>query len=158
MAVYERSVRLPAPLEEVWRFHAAVDGLEVVTPGWFNLRVESLVGPDGQPKTGELDEGDEVTLSVRPFGVGPRQSWTSRIRRRELTGDRAMFVDEMIDGPFPRWHHTHRFEAIADGTRMTDRVEYRLPIGPASPLSGIAWPGFAAVFAHRQWKTRRQFE
>lgn len=158
MAVFERSVSVRAPLDEVWAFHATVEGLEAVTPGWFNLRVESVVGPDGQSTTGELNEGDEVTLSVRPFGVGSRQSWTSRILRRELSDDHAVFIDEMLDGPFPRWHHTHRFEAISVGTRMTDRVEYTLPLGPGSGLSGIAWPGFAAVFAQRHRATKRQLE
>lgn len=158
MAVFERSVLVRAPFESVWSFHASVDGLEAVTPRWLDLRVESAVTADGQPTAGELTEGDEVRLSIRPFGIGPRQSWTSRIRRRERTDESAVFVDEMLDGPFPRWHHTHRFEARPDGTMMTDRVEYELPLGPLRGLSGLGWPGFETVFALRHRETRRQLE
>lgn len=109
MAVYERRSRISAPLEDVWEFHARIEGLLAVTPSWMNIRVESSRGPDGEPDPERLAEGTEVTLSVRPFGVGPRQRWTSRIVDLERRDDAAWFRDEMIDGPFPRWAHTHRF-------------------------------------------------
>jgi ligand-binding SRPBCC domain-containing protein len=64
----------------------------------------------------------------------------------------------MAEGPFRRWHHTHRFQAVDGGTRLTDRVEYQLPLGRAAGLSWIAWPGFAAVFASRHRRTRRHLE
>lgn len=156
MAVYERSSLVRAPFDEVWRFHASIDGLEAVTPGWFNLRVESVVAPNNV--SDELVEDSEVTLSIRPFGVGPRLSWTSRVVRRDRNDRQGVLVDAMHDGPFPRWHHTHQLVATDDGTRLTDRVEYTLPLGRASVLSGFAWPGFAAVFALRHRETRRQLE
>lgn len=158
MAVFERSSLIRAPFEEVWAFHSTVDGLEVVTPDWFNLRVDRVVGPDGEPDPAKLVEGSEVSLSMRPFGVGPRQSWTSRILRRERSDEQGVLVDEMVDGPFPRWHHTHRFNARPAGTRLTDRVEYQLPLGSAAGMSGLAWPGFAAVFAQRHRATKRRLE
>lgn len=158
MAVYERTTLVRAPLDEVWQFGTTVEGLEAVTPGWLGLRVESVVGPDGEPDPGELVEGSEVTLSMRPFGVGPRQSWTSRVTRLRRTDDRGEFRDEMLDGPFRRWHHAHRFDAVPDGTRLTDRVEYQLPLGPARGLSTLAWPGFAAMFAYRHRRTRQLLE
>ena len=158
MAVFERSSLIRAPFEEVWDFHATVDGLEAVTPGWFNLRVERVVGPDSEPEPEELEAGSEVSLSMRPLGVGPRQSWTSAITHRERADGRGEFVDEMADGPFRRWRHTHRFVAVDGGTQLTDRVEYALPLGPASGLSWVAWPGFAAMFAARHRATRRALE
>lgn len=158
MAVFERSVSVRAPLDKVWAFHTTVGGLEAVTPDWLDLRLESHVDPDGDPRNGELVEGGEVTLSIRPLGLGPRQYWTSRVTRRERGEERGELVDEMVDGPFPRWQHTHRFETTPEGTRLTDRVEYELPLGPASGLSGLAWPGFAVVFAQRHRATKRQLE
>ncbi|GAA1153378.1 hypothetical protein GCM10009583_24310 [Ornithinicoccus hortensis] len=40
------------------------------------------------------------------------------------------FVDEQVSGPFRRWWHEHRFSATAEGTRMTDIVEFESPAGP----------------------------
>ncbi len=158
MAVYERSTLVRAPLEAVWEFASTADGLEAVTPGWLGLAVESVRGPDGEPASDVLDVGSEVTVSVRPLGVGPRQAWTSRITHRERAGEVAEFRDEMLIGPFARWHHTHRFAAEPSGTRVTDRVEYELPLGPARPLSAAAWPGFELVFAARHRTMRRLLE
>lgn len=158
MAIYERSTFVRAPLEDAWDFHSTVEGLVAATPDWLDLRVESVTGPDGEPDPEVLDTGTEVTLSIRPAWLGPRLSWTSRITFRDRDGATAEFRDEMIDGPFPRWHHTHRFAAEPGGTRLVDRVEYRLPLGPARGLSALAWPGFEAVFALRQRATKRRLE
>lgn len=158
MAVFERGTEIRAPLEAVWAFHSTVDGLVAVSPGWLGLRVESVVGPDGESDPDVLVVGSEVTLSVRPLGIGPRRTWTSRVTRRKHRGEAAVLADEMVDGPFRRWHHTHRFDAIAGGTRLTDRVEYELPLGPARGLSGLARPGLAAMFAARHRRTKRRLE
>ena len=158
MAVFERSSLIRAPLDDVWAFHSTVEGLTTITPDWFRLRVESVAGPDGEPDPDSLVEGSEVSLSIRPLGLGPRQSWTSTITRRERADGHAEFTDEMADGPFRRWRHTHRFAAVDGGTRLTDRVEYELPLGPAAPLSWGAWPGFAAIFAGRHRATKRALE
>ena len=157
VAVFERSTVIRAPLDRVWEFHSSADGLVAVTPDWLNLRVEGVVGPDGEPAE-VLNEGTEVSLSIRPFGIGPRQSWTSRITGRTSGEDHAAFTDEMLDGPFPRWVHTHRFDRVRAGTELTDRVEYQLPLGPARGLSAVGWPGFVAVFADRHRRTRRLLE
>ena len=83
MAVYERSVNIAAPFAEVWDFHSSITGLEALTPGWMNLEVESVVGPDGDPDPGVLEAGSRAESAVQPFGVGPRQRWTSVITERE---------------------------------------------------------------------------
>ena len=159
MPVYERRTRVRAPLEEVWDFHSTVDGLEALTPDWMGLRVEYVVGPDGQPGPDALEAGSEVSLSVRPFGTGPRQHWTSVIRERERTDGTAYFRDEMVDGPFETWEHTHVFYADGDATIVRDRVEYAFPFGPlgraAAPFSRI---GFEAMFRDRHRRTKAFLE
>ena len=157
MAVYERRSRIDAPLEVVWQFHSRVDGLRAVTPSWMRLRVEASRGPDGEPEPEVLESGSEVTLSVRSFGVGPRQRWTSRIVEREWREDAAWFRDDMVDGPFPRWVHTHRFHAHGDETVVTDRIEYRLPLVPG-PASTLGRPFFEPLFAYRHRRTRQILE
>lgn len=155
MAVYERRTLIEAPLEEVWAFHATVKGLRAVTPDWLNLRIESVVGPEADTDLEELVVGAEVRASIRPFGVGPRQSWTSRIVSRDAGDGKAHFRDEMTDGPFPRWSHTHRFRARGEATEMVDRVAYVLP-WPLGPVSALGWPGFELIFRGRHRRIRRR--
>lgn len=153
MAAYRYSSVVPAPLSAVWEFHASVEGLEAVTPAWFGLRVVSISDPANGTNGTRFEEGTTVDVTVAPFRVGPRVSWTSRITAVEVTDESAMFRDEMEDGPFPTWIHTHRFESVDGGTRVTDRVEYELP-GPLGPLSAPVSVFFFPVFAVRHRRTR----
>lgn len=158
MPSYDRETRVRAPLDEVWDFHSRVTGLEALTPNWMGLRVESVVGPDGtEPEL--LEEGTEITMSLRPLGVAPPQRWTSRIVERERSAGAAYFRDEMIDGPFDRWVHTHAFYADDGTTIVRDRVDYRLPFGAVGAALGpFSRVGFEPMFRHRHRKTRAILE
>ena len=159
MATYQRRTRVRAPLESVWRFHSTADGLEALTPGFLNLEIERVTGPDGDPDPAVLEAGSTVEASIRPFGVGPRQAWTSRIVERTEEEGSAMFRDVMEEGPFPRWEHTHRFFDDAGETVVEDRVRYELPGGvagrAASPLGLV---GLEPMFRHRHRRTRELLE
>lgn len=159
MPVFERETRVAAPLDEVWSFYSRVSGLEALTPGWLGLRVEAVTGPDGEPDPDVLEEGSRVRLSVRPFGAGPRQSWTSVIVEREQRDGAAVFSDEMVEGPFDQWVHTHRFFADGPATVVRDRVEYRLPGGSLGDLAGpLARAGLEPMFRYRHRKTKELLE
>lgn len=153
MARYRRSTRVRAPMDEVWSFHSSGDGLVALTPGWMNLRIDHVTGPDGEPDPDRLEEGAAVHVSIRPLGIGPPQSWTSRIVERTRSGDGALFRDEMVDGPFRSWIHTHRFLADGDATIVEDDVVYELP-RPLGGLSVVARVGLAPMFAFRHRRTR----
>jgi len=159
MSVYERSVRVDAGLERVWEFHSNGDGLEALTPDWMNLVIEESRGPDGGADPEVLEQGSVIVSSVRPFGVGPRQTWTSEIVAREEGEDHAMFRDVMTEGPFAHWEHTHRFIAEGESTLIHDRVEYQFPGGPLGKAIGpFAWVGFEPMFRHRHKTTKRLLE
>ncbi|WP_089817189.1 SRPBCC family protein [Halomicrobium zhouii] len=155
MPVYERSTHVDAPLEDVWEFHSSGDGLEALTPDWLHLRIEEATGPDGQPDPDVLEKGATIVSSVRPFGVGPRQRWTSVIVDRRERDGHALFRDEMVDGPFASWEHTHRFSAEGEGTLVHDRVEYELLGGPVGRVvDPFAVVGFEPMFRYRHRRTR----
>jgi ligand-binding SRPBCC domain-containing protein len=159
MPVYQRETRVRAPFEEVWSFHSEVSGLEALTPGFMHLDVEEVVGPDGDRDPGVLEAGTAITMSMRPFGVGPRQRWVSRITDREESAGAGMFRDVMEGGPFRRWVHTHRFFADGDETIVSDRVSYRLPFGPLGDAAGpVAVVGFEPMFRGRHRETKRLLE
>jgi ligand-binding SRPBCC domain-containing protein len=159
MPTYERSSRVVAPFEEVWGFHSDEEGLVALTPGWMNLEIESVRGPDGDPDPDVLEAGSAVESSVRPFGVGPRQSWISEITARERSRGSAYFRDAMSDGPFRRWVHTHMFYADGGTTVVRDRVEYELPLGSVGEVLGpLAVAGLDPMFRYRHRKTRELLE
>ncbi len=163
MPSYERETIVRAPLEEVWTFHSQVSGLEALTPAWMRLRVERVIGPDGEPDPETLDAGSEIELSMQPFGVGPRQHWTSVITERERTDGTAYFRDEMVHGPFDRWVHTHTFFADGDRTVLRDHVDYELPLADRLGDLGaatlpVSQAGFEGMFRQRHATTRGLLE
>ncbi|KTG30725.1 SRPBCC family protein [Haloferax profundi] len=159
MPVYQRRTRVAAPLERVWEFHSDISGLEALTPAWMNLEIVAVRGPDGDSNPDELVAGTEIEMSMRPFGVGPRQRWVSRILGREKDESTAWFRDDMAGGPFERWVHTHRFVADGDETIIDDRVAYELPFGPLGELAGVFGDiGFEPMFRERHRRTKEALE
>ncbi|WP_193308628.1 SRPBCC family protein [Halorubrum halophilum] len=164
MPTYRRTTRVPAPLDEVWAFHSTIDGLRELTPAWMNLQIPEVRGPDGAVDPETLVEGSRIEMSMQPFGVGPRQRWTSVITERVPDGERqpdgrAQFVDEMSGGPFRTWEHTHAFYADGEETLLVDTVAYRLPLGPLGDAAGpFAKVGFEGMFRDRHRRTVDRFE
>ena len=165
MPTYERRTRIDAPLETVWQFHSQIEALEELTPDWMGLRIESVVGPDGNLDPDVLEPGTEISLSMRPFEVGPRQYVTSLITDRQRDDGVAYFRDDMIRGPFDHWVHTHAFYADGDRTLLRDIVEYELPLSgrpgfgrltaAATPFSRL---GFEGMFRARHRATKARLE
>lgn len=79
--------------------------------------------------SGAMGRGDSVTWKARHFGI--TFTMTSVIRQYDAPN---RFVDEQESGPFRRWWHEHRFEAVAGGTLMTDVVEFESPAGSVGRL------------------------
>ena len=159
MERYERSVRVRAPFEVVWEFHSSVDGLVALTPGWMNLEIDECRGPSGEMDPEVLEPGATIRSSIRPLGVGPRQRWLSTITDRERGDGTGYFVDEMAEGPFTHWTHTHSFYEDGSETVVRDRIEYELPLGTLGSLIGpLAVVGFDPMFRYRHSRTRKLLE
>ena len=56
------------------------------------------------------------------------------LSRRRLEPEER-FVDRQLKGPYSLWRHTHTFEEVEGGTRMTDHVEYAVPLGPLGSIA-----------------------
>jgi ligand-binding SRPBCC domain-containing protein len=109
---FVRSVIIDAPIEAVFAFHEREDALILLSPSFPRVRV--------MRKAGGIEAGSRVELRIGPF------SWVALHTRYEKN---RLFIDEQIQGPFRRWIHRHEFEDLSGRTRLTDRVEYRLPGG-----------------------------
>ena len=125
--ILEREQLLRRPLEEVFGFFADALNLEAITPPW--LRFQVLTPTPIEMRTGTL-----IAYRMRLRGVPV--SWLTRIESWE---PQVRFIDTQLRGPYRLWHHTHSFEASAQGTLMRDRVRYELPLGPLGGLAHIAF-------------------
>ena len=128
------------PLDEVFEFFARAGNLERITPSWLKFTLEST-----EPV--QITAGTVITYRLALHGVPLR--WVSRIEEWEPG---RQFVDLQIKGPYRRWHHRHRFEAVDGGTKVSDQVDYELPLGP---LGELAWALFVRrdlkrIFDHRR--------
>src|SRR5262249_11824031 len=116
--VVERRSPLPVSAEAAFAWHGRPGALERLTPPWERVVVI-------EPGAGIAD-GSRTVLSVH---AGPlRMRWIAR--HRDVVSGRQ-FVDEQERGPFSAWTHLHRFEPESPSTcALTDRIEYRAPLGP----------------------------
>jgi ligand-binding SRPBCC domain-containing protein len=113
------------PTEIVFAFFADAENLERITPPELAFQILT-------PMPMKVGEGSIIDYRLKLFGVPFR--WRTLIA---LWQPPFRFVDEQTRGPYHTWTHLHAFESTGDGTRMTDRVEYRLP---AYPFSGVVLP------------------
>lgn len=114
---------LPGPPAEVFEFYADAGNLERITPTWLGFRINT-------PQPIKMRPGALIEYRLRLHGLPVR--WLTRIETWE-PGER--FVDVQVKGPYRLWHHTHTFEAHAEGTRVRDEVRYALPFGPLGELA-----------------------
>jgi ligand-binding SRPBCC domain-containing protein len=115
----------PVPVDTVFPFFCDVHNLERITPPELAFRVLT-------PGPVEINRGTLIDYRLGLFGVP--FGWRTMIAEWDPP---HVFVDEQLRGPYHTWIHRHTFEAVDGGTRMTDRVDYRLPL---HPLSGPALP------------------
>ncbi len=144
MPVFERSVLIDAPVEEVFAFHERPDALLLLSPPFPPVRLIQRTGQGIELKS-------RLELKIGPLRwVALHTAWA---RNRH-------FEDRQEEGPFDQWIHRHEFESIGKRTRLTDRIEYRLPGGPL--INGLfGWAvnlGLRNMFRHRHKVTRQLCE
>jgi ligand-binding SRPBCC domain-containing protein len=138
---------LPRPVAEIFPFFQNEKNLEILTPPFLNFHV---VGKT----TREIRKGTLIDYKLKLHGLPIR--WRTEITSWQPP---VKFVDNQIKGPYALWHHTHEFEDLAGGTLMTDRVQYRVPMGLLGKLTAGPFVGHdvAKIFQYRKEKARELF-
>jgi ligand-binding SRPBCC domain-containing protein len=136
----ERTQLIRLPREEVFEFFSDAANLEAITPPWLNFHIVTA-----QPFT--IETGTLIDYRLRLFGIPLR--WRTAI---EDFDPPHRFVDSQLRGPYALWHHTHEFVEVEDGTLMTDRVDYRIPLGPIGRLAHVLFVRrlLDAIFDYRR--------
>jgi ligand-binding SRPBCC domain-containing protein len=144
--IYERSVEIPAPAGELFRFHENPRNISKIAPA--SLRVESVECEEAARK------GGIFKIRASQFGLPIR--WTGKW---EAVESPRLLLDIALDSPFAVWRHSHIFKDTPGGCRMTDRVEFLLKGGWAGGLvSRFAMPVFfVGMFRARHAATRSFF-
>lgn len=140
---------LQRPRSEVFAFFADPSNLQALTPPWLHFEVLTQA---------PLPRGEnavfEYRLRVRGFPI----RWRTLI---EAYDEGARFVDRQISGPYALWHHTHLFEDLPDGgTRIIDRVRYRIGWGPFGRIVTALWvrKDIKRIFAYRKQALAERFQ
>ncbi|MBS1717369.1 MAG: SRPBCC family protein [Armatimonadetes bacterium] len=132
---------LNTDIDTAWAFFSDPRNLARITPPEMGFAIQSEL-PD------HVYSGLIIRYTVRPL-LGIPVTWITEIKHVE---EGRFFVDEQRAGPYKMWHHQHHFEAVKEGVRMTDEVNYAIGFGPLdriiSPL--IVRPKVKAIFAYRE--------
>jgi len=122
---FQKTLDLAAPVERLWAFHERPDAFALLQPPW--ERSEVLTMPSS------LEVGARAVVRVY---LGPLPMIIEAEHVAYEPG--RLFVDEMRRGPFASWRHEHRCEPTATGSRLTDAITYRLPLGRLGHFFGGA--------------------
>jgi ligand-binding SRPBCC domain-containing protein len=114
---------LPIPVEIAWKFFSNPANLSMITPREMNFIITSGV-PD------RIYPGMIISYKVSPVFNIPVK-WVTEITQVK---EPFYFVDEQRSGPYAIWHHEHHFEQVENGVMMTDRLFYKVPLGPFGNL------------------------
>jgi len=125
--VVEREQFVPRPLHEVFSFFADAANLERITPPKLHFRILSRLPVDMHP-------GAVIDYQLSLFGVPFR--WRTLIESFDVG---RQFIDVQLRGPYRSWRHVHDFESVAGGTRMRDRVDYEMPLGPLGEVANVVF-------------------
>lgn len=148
MQYFETSQWVPYPVELVFGFFANPANLPGLMPAKLNARIEDVRYQPPPPRPLSADParrfkclaagaGSEILISFTPLRWIPvRVSWLARIVEFAWN---SHFIDEQVHGPFTRFRHRHGtsagFRNGAEGTLVSDSIEYGLPGGIAGAIA-----------------------
>lgn len=139
---------IKASAERVFAFHEAPDAFERLQPPW--QKTDILQPP------ASLEVGTRVVLRVK---VGP--IWQTIVAEHVAYEPGTMFVDRMVEGPFPKWVHKHIVTPKSENEcTLTDDIEYELPLGMLGRVFGgwFARRNLERMFDFRHRVTREACE
>lgn len=138
---FSHSFVVPADIDKVWNFYTDIGHLEVITPPQMRLKV--LRSSTGS----KIHEGGEAWIEGN---LMIKSAWHSKITSMKP----YVYVDEMLEGRFKTWKHTHAFRQAGGGTEVIDEILFELRYGLLGRMfEGYAYKQLERIFAHRKSST-----
>lgn len=138
---------LPKELDQPFPFFSNERNLEKITPPALSFRVL-------RKSADTIGNGTLIDYALKVRGIPFR--WKSEIVRWTPPQE---FTDCQVRGPYQLWEHQHQFEKLSNGTLMTDKITYRLPLGAIGSLFGktLVAKDIDSIFAYRRKAIDRLF-
>lgn len=143
--LYTQDQYLPLPRARLFEFFQDPENLEKITPDFLNFHITAT-------SDSELQEGSLIDYRLKLYGIPMK--WRTLIQDWQPP---YKFTDSQVQGPYKKWVHRHSFEELGEGTLMSDRIEYKLPMGVLGRLTGGYKVGkdVEKIFKHRQKAVRK---
>jgi ligand-binding SRPBCC domain-containing protein len=144
---------LKTPIEKVWHFYTNVKHLEIITPKEMDLKIINTTSQN-------IVQGQEIWVGSKIFEtikIKRTMTWHSKITFLK----EYEYIDEMLEGPFKKWRHMHKFYNIIDGkqTEIIDEIEFELPYDILGKLlEGYAYKQLQKTFEYRKIATVKALE
>lgn len=122
MTTIKLTTTIKAPINKVFDLARNIDIHKLSTSKSKETAIDEVV-------SGLINKGETVTWRGKHFGI--YLTHKSIIPEMQIP---TYFVDEMLEGRFKKFKHTHTFQEINGGTIMTDKIEYETPFGLVGKL------------------------
>ena len=110
---------LPIPLEQAWEFFSNPSNLMVLTHSKMKMQMGSENGLT------PIFKGKLLRIRIKLFGFFPT-TFLSEITEVQAP---SKFIDTQLKGPFAFWQHKHILTEIDGGTKITDDLKFKFPLG-----------------------------
>jgi ligand-binding SRPBCC domain-containing protein len=146
MPQFSSTIEVPRPTHVVFDYLAHPANLVQLAPA--EMRLELVRAPD------RLQLGSVIHWKARRMGVS--QTLVNEVTAFE---EAVLINEEQKQGPFKRWAFLHRFEATADGTRLTEELTCEPPGGLLGMLvtAEVIQRELEKLFAYRAQQFREIF-
>jgi ligand-binding SRPBCC domain-containing protein len=146
------------PIDKVWEFYTDIKHLGIITPTEIDLKITNSTSQ-------KLTQGSEIWLEGKIIPMfSKRSKWHSRISSYSVSSQQYLYEDEMLNGPFKKWRHLHKFDGIDSDnnqmlTQVIDEIHFELPCGIIGKLfDGYAYRRLEKLFCNRKLATIRALE
>jgi ligand-binding SRPBCC domain-containing protein len=146
--IFRYSFIVKSPIERVWYFYTDINHLKIITPKQIDLNITKATSPN-------IVQGQEIWCNGKIIAKR-RTTWHSKITFLKS----YEYIDEMLDGPFKKWRHVHKFRNLDEKqTEVIDEIEFELPYGVLGKLfEGYAYKQLQRTFQYRKVATINALE